>query len=136
MGKYASYDDEFVFDADRVRLMHILILHANESFHQTRRTSFNHAFALVKYAPQHQYTLHGVHQQVTERVRQTSYDAIILDTTFLCWRWAKPRTQWLDRILDEYSFVGRSDAKRSPFRRTSTIIQNTSMNGSPTGRSI
>ncbi len=90
--------------------MRILILHANEGFQQTRRTSFNHAFALLKYAPQHHYTLHAVRQPVTERLRQTPFDVIVLDTTFLCWRWAKPRSQWLDRILEDFDFVRRSDA--------------------------
>lgn len=108
--KTYCFEIAFVVKTGRVGLMRILILHANEAFHETRRTSFNHAFALVKYAPQHQYTLQGVRQPVTERLRQSSFDVIVLDTTFLCWRWAKPRNLWLDRILDEYGFVGRSDA--------------------------
>jgi hypothetical protein len=90
--------------------MHILILHANGRFHQVRRTSFNHTLALVKYAPQHQFTFHGIHQPVTDRLRRSSFDAIVLDTTFLCYRWVKPRKLSLDRILDEYGFVGRSNA--------------------------
>jgi hypothetical protein len=90
--------------------MHILILHANEGIEATRRTSLNHAFCLLKYAPQHAYTLYNYRQPVTERLKNTKFDAIILDTTFLCWRWAKPRKLWLDRILEELAFVRDSDA--------------------------
>ena len=54
--------------------------------------------------------MHSARQPVTSRLRNQNFDAIILDTTFLCWRWAKPKSLWLDRILDEYAFVARSDA--------------------------
>ena len=90
--------------------MHILILHANEGIEATRRTSLNHAFCLLKYAPQHAYTLFSHRQPVTERLKNTKFDVIILDTTFLCWRWAKPRKLWLDRILEKLAFVRDSDA--------------------------
>jgi hypothetical protein len=90
--------------------MHILILHANEGIETTRRTSLNHAFCLLKYAPHQSYTLHNYRQPVTARLKNTKFDAIILDTTFLCWRWAKPRRLWLDRIFEELAFVRDSDA--------------------------
>ncbi len=90
--------------------MRILILHEIDDFRSARRTSVNHAFCLLKYAPQHEYTLHSARQPVTSRLREEAFDAIILDTTFLCWRWAKPKSLWLDRILHDYDFVARSDA--------------------------
>jgi hypothetical protein len=95
--------------------MHILILHANGGIEATRRTSLNHSFCLLKYAPQHSYTFHTFRQPVTERLRSTKFDVIILDTTFLCWRWAKPRKLWLDRILEQFSFIGASDAVKIAF---------------------
>ncbi|WFU66905.1 hypothetical protein [Bradyrhizobium brasilense] len=90
--------------------MRILILHELDDLASARRTSINHAFALLKYAPQHEYTLQSARQPVTARLREQAFDAIILDTTFLCWRWARPRSLWLDRLLDAYRFVAQSDA--------------------------
>ncbi|WP_298274379.1 hypothetical protein [uncultured Bradyrhizobium sp.] len=90
--------------------MRILILHELDNLASARRTSINHAFALVKYAPEHEYTLHSARQPVTARLREQAFDVIILDTTFLCWRWARPKSLWLDRLLDAYDFVARSDA--------------------------
>ena len=90
--------------------MRILILHEIDDFTTARRTSVNHAFCMLKYAPQNEYTLHSARQPVTSRLRNQSFDAIILDTTFLTWRWAKPKSLWLDRIISEYAFITRSDA--------------------------
>ena len=75
-----------------------------------RRTSFNHAFCLLKYAPWNSYELHAFGQPITNRLRQQKFDAIILDTTFLCWRWCYPRRDYIDRLLREYSFIADSDA--------------------------
>jgi hypothetical protein len=53
--------------------------------------------------------LQTARQPVTARLRNQTFDAIVLDTTFLCLRWAKPKSLWLDRILNEYDFVAKSD---------------------------
>lgn len=90
--------------------MRVLILHEIDDVASARRTSINHAFCLIKYAPQHEYTLHSARQPVTSRLRSQKFDAIIIDTTFLGWRWAKPKSLWLDRILDDYAFIAASDA--------------------------
>ncbi len=90
--------------------MRVLILHEIDDLASARRTSVNHAFCLIKYAPQNEYTLHSTRQPVTSRLRNQTFDAIVLDTTFLCWRWAKPKSLRLDRILEEYSFIAKSDA--------------------------
>jgi hypothetical protein len=92
------------------RRLKILILHDNWDLTQTRRTSFNHAFCLLKYAPWNEYELQTFRQPVPPRLRRERFDAIILDTTFLCWRWALPHEQYLERLLSEYDFVGDSDA--------------------------
>jgi hypothetical protein len=75
-----------------------------------RRTSINHAFCLLKYAPQHEYVLQCYPKPIPERLRRERFDAIVLDTTFLCWRWGEPRVQTYDRLREEYAFVGESDA--------------------------
>ena len=92
------------------RRLKILILHDNWDLTQTRRTSFNHAFCLLKYAPWNEYELQTFRQPPPARLRREQFDAIVLDTTFLCWRWALPHQQYLERLLSEYGFVGDSKA--------------------------
>jgi hypothetical protein len=43
-------------------------------------------------------------------LRREHFDAIVLDTTFLCWRWALPHEQYLERILKEYDFIADSNS--------------------------
>jgi hypothetical protein len=90
--------------------MKILIIHNIEDSRVVRRTSLNHAFCLMKYAPDHEYALQCYGQPIPERLRRERFDAILLDTTFLCWRWAEPRERYLDRLVEEYAFVRDSDA--------------------------
>ena len=91
--------------------MRILILHDVRDPSALRRTSLNHAFCLLKYAPEHEYHLHCMGEPVTGALTRLRYDAIILDTTFLCWRWgyfSSPDERNL--IRDSYRFVADSDA--------------------------
>ncbi len=90
--------------------LNILILHENGDLSRLRRTSFNHSFCLLKYAPWNSYTLQSFRQPIPVRLRRERFDAIILDTTFLCWRWSSPREDNFDRLLKEYAFVADSDA--------------------------
>jgi len=92
------------------RRLKVLILHNNTPLSQVRRTSFNHAFCVLKYAPWNSYELHAFGEPIPQRLRHERYDAIILDTTFLCWRWGKPREEYFDHLLREYSFIAGSDA--------------------------
>jgi glycosyltransferase involved in cell wall biosynthesis len=88
----------------------VLILHDNYESSQVRRTSFNHAFCLLKYAPWNNYELHTFREPISRRLRQERFDVIILDTTFLCWRWSKPRKDYFDRLLNEFDFIANSEA--------------------------
>jgi hypothetical protein len=99
----ASHDDE------RHRLK-ILILHQNTDLARVRRTSFNHAFCLLKYASWNEYELHSFGELISPRLRRKRFDAILLDTTFLCWRWALPYADHLDRLLRDYDFIADSTA--------------------------
>jgi hypothetical protein len=93
-----------------VRRIKILILHSTDDLNRVRRTSFNHGFCLLKYAPWNSYELHCFGQPVTPRLRREKFDVIMLDTTFLCWRWAVPRIEYLDRLLRDYRFIAESEA--------------------------
>jgi glycosyltransferase involved in cell wall biosynthesis len=90
--------------------LNILILHETGDLWQLRRSSFNHSFCLLKYAPWNSYTLQSFRQPIPGRLRRERFDAIILDTTFLCWRWSSPREDNFDRLLKDYAFVADSDA--------------------------
>jgi glycosyltransferase involved in cell wall biosynthesis len=92
------------------RRLKVLILHGNDRLSKIRRTSFNHAFCLLKYAPWNSYELHAFGRPIPLRLRQERFDVIMLDTTFLCWRWSKPRKDYFDRLLNEYSFIAQSEA--------------------------
>ena len=89
--------------------MKILILHAIKDLQSLRRTTLNQSFCLLKHAPEHEYTLHCLGRAVTPELREREFDAIILDTTFLCYRWAQPRSIFAG-LMDEYRFIADSCA--------------------------
>jgi hypothetical protein len=104
----------FVRELDSIvaqrRRLKILILHQNSDLNQVRRTSFNHAFFLLKYAPWNEYELHSFGEPISPRLRREHFDAILIDTTFLCWRWALPHEKYIERILSDYAFIAQSNA--------------------------
>ncbi len=59
--------------------------------------------------------LHSIYMPVTQTLKRQRFDAIILDTTFLCWRWARPRNETFDWLLDTFEFVARSEAVKVAF---------------------
>jgi hypothetical protein len=95
--------------------MDILLLHALEEPLAARRTTFNQTFCLPKYAAAHNYVLHCHGRDPIDRVLvDRRFDVIVLDTTFLCLRWVRPR-RLLDDILQKYDFVRRSSALKLAF---------------------
>ena len=90
--------------------LNVLILHDNHDLSQVRRTSFNHSFCLLKYAPWNNYDLQSVRDPVPAFLRRRRFDVVVLDTTFLCWRWTYPREDNFERLLREYAFIAESDA--------------------------
>ena len=89
--------------------MKILILHGIRDLRELRRTTLNQSFCLLKYAPEHDYTLHCYGHKVTPDLRQSEFDAIVLDTSFLWCRWTRPRSKLTD-LLERYRFVAASNA--------------------------
>jgi cell division protein FtsB len=89
--------------------MRILILNAIGVPRVTRRSTLNHTFALPRYAPQHQYVLHSYGDEVTAEVAAARFDVIVIDNTFLCYRWVTP-VEIYDKLRETYAFVGRSGA--------------------------
>lgn len=95
--------------------MKILILHGLDNVDAARRTSINHAFFLPRHAPGHDYWLQSVSASVTEDLLNETFDAIVLETTFLCWRWAKPAAIHFEPLKRKYDFVRKSDAVKIAF---------------------
>jgi len=93
--------------------MKILILHGLDSVETARRTSLHHAFFLPRHAPGHDYWLQAASAPVTAELRRERFDAILIDTTFLTWRWAGPDV--LDAQRRKYAFVRDADAVKIAF---------------------
>lgn len=91
--------------------MRILILHSVKNLGSLRRTTLNQSFCLLKYAPLHEYTLHCYGQPIPPAVREGGFDAVIIDTTFLWYRWSRPRS-FLVNILDDYGFIAGWDTAK------------------------
>ena len=94
--------------------MKLLLLHAWADLRQLRRTHFNHSFSFLRYAPQHDYVLHCAGRPIPEEVRRGRFDAILLDVSFLCLRWARPRTV-LDALKADYAFVAEARCPKLAF---------------------
>ncbi len=90
-------------------IMKILIIHANKNAEKIRRTILNFSFCLLRYAPEHEYFLHCYGDPVTEKLKNEKFDLIILDVTFLCYRWAKG-VEYSLNLLKKYKFIRESDA--------------------------
>lgn len=92
----------------------ILCLHALGDFSHARRTSVRHLTFLGRYAPEHLVVYHDVESPVTPALRAMRFHAVVLDTTFLCMRYLRPRSLF-DRVLERYAFVAGDDAVRLAF---------------------
>ena len=82
----------------------ILVLHAIPDLSRERRTSIRHLFALQRYSRNHRFVYHCQEDPITDALRSIPFAAIILDCTFLCWRWVRPREAFtaLRRRYDEW----------------------------------
>jgi glycosyltransferase involved in cell wall biosynthesis len=94
--------------------MKILILHDVDLTKGLRRSTFNQSFCLPKYVRHHEFILHYFADPVTDRIGSADIDVIILDTTFLCYRWLRPRSEFRE-IRNKYDFVTGSRALKLAF---------------------
>ncbi len=88
--------------------MKVLILHAHDIKTQ-RRAVFNQSFFLPKYAPEHQYSFQCLGHHIPKHIHRGKFDIILIDCTFLCYRWVQPRSI-LYKIKEDYDFVRTSNA--------------------------
>lgn len=94
--------------------LNILVLHALGDMTAARRTSVNHAKFLAHHAPEHNYLFHDYSWPVTPSLLAIRFHVVLLDTTFLCMRYSRPRSIF-EAIRGKYSFVSKSDAVKIAF---------------------
>jgi hypothetical protein len=93
--------------------LNILVLHSLGDIESAPLFLRHHVFLLQKNYPEHNYLYHDTALPLPSYVRETAFDLIILDVTFLCARWNAPKV--LSRIKKEYEFVKYSDAVKIAF---------------------
>lgn len=93
--------------------MNILVLHALGDATKAPRLLKEHVFFLRTQFPQHSYIYHDAALPPPAYLRQASFDAILLDVTFLGYRWLDPVL--FNRFLKQYQFVAESDAVKIAF---------------------
>ena len=93
--------------------LNILVLHRLGNPDLAPNFLRHHVFSLKANFPHHNYIYHDTALSLPQYVRDTAFDAIILDVTFLCARWASTRI--FEEIKDSYQFVKYSDAVKIAF---------------------
>lgn len=93
--------------------LNILVLHSLGNPELAPRFLHEHVYSLQKNFPEHNYLYHDSALSIPEYVKQASFDAILLDVTFLCARWFGEKV--FQQRLVEYAFVAESDAVKLAF---------------------
>lgn len=93
--------------------LNVLVLHRLGDANLAPMFLRRHVHALQLYCPEHNYIYHDVELPLPDFVRDLEFDAIVLDVTFLCLRWAG--AEIFRRKLEEYAFVAESPAVKMAF---------------------
>lgn len=93
--------------------LNILVLHRLGNPELAPNFLRHHVFSLKTNFPDHNYIYHDTVLSLPDYVRDTVFDAIILDVTFLCARWLPVAV--FTSIKNEYGFVKYSDAVKIAF---------------------
>lgn len=96
------------------RRLNILILHAIDDFARIRQSTLRHILALQRYAPQHRYYYQNIRAHATPHLQAIPFDLIVLDASFLCWRWVRPRHHF-EEAKARYGWLAASDAVKAAF---------------------
>lgn len=72
-----------------------------------------HVFALKNNFPNRSYIYHDISLPLPDYVQATEFDAIILDVTFLCVRWAPQ--DFFSKVRHDYAFVKQSNCVKLAF---------------------
>lgn len=91
----------------------VLILHSLGDPEKSPISLKNHVFALQKYCPEHEYVFHDTTTDRPWSLTGLEVDAIILDVTFLCARWAEGGG--FHRLKRDYAFIADCTALKLAF---------------------
>jgi len=94
--------------------MRILILHDLIPLRQLRRQLLNQTFFFLKYCSGIQPVLHANGDPIDESIKTGDYDAIFLDVSFLCWRWASP-FELVEKFTEDYAWLADHPAPKFAF---------------------
>lgn len=96
------------------QLMRVLLLHDLMALRPLRRQLSNQCFLFPKYRPDAEVVLHAAGDPVDDALRSGDFDAIFLDVSFLCWRWAKPASVFA-QFLSDHAWVADHTAVKVAF---------------------
>lgn len=91
----------------------VLVLHSLGDPEKSSISLGNQVFALQKYCPEHEFVYHDTTIDRPWSLAGLEVDAIILDVTFLCARWAEGRG--LQRLKRDYAFIADCTALKLAF---------------------
>ena len=97
----------------KIDKLNILVLHSLGDIESAPLFLRHHVFQLQQNCVEHNYLYHDTALPLPVYVRETAFDVIILDVTFLCARWNAPKV--LSRLKNEFQFVKYSDAVKIAF---------------------
>jgi len=93
--------------------LNILVLHSLGNPKLAPWFLEKHVFSLQRNFPENNYLYHDTTLAIPEYVKETGFDAILLDVTLLCARWAGDAQ--FRKCLADYAFVAESDAVKIAF---------------------
>ncbi|WBY00721.1 hypothetical protein PE066_14775 [Ramlibacter tataouinensis] len=95
--------------------MNILVLHGlGPDLSLARGTSVAHLQSFQRHAPGHRYLYQDLSTPVTPALREFPFDLVLIDGTFLCWRWVRPRAL-LEELQDAYAWLAHHLAVKFAF---------------------
>lgn len=93
--------------------LNILVLHKLGNPNLAVSSLRHHVMSLATYQPGHNYLFHDIDLDLPQFVKDTAFDAIILDVTLMCCRWWSPDS--FRALLNKYAFVAHSNAVKLAF---------------------
>ncbi len=93
--------------------LNILILHSLGDIDMAPLFLRHHVFLLQENYDDHNYLYHDTALPLPVYVRETQFDVIILDVTFLCSRWIP--TKVFEKLKNEYLFIKNNEAIKIAF---------------------
>lgn len=95
-------------------MLNVLVLHDLGDLARARRTSVLHATFLQRYQPGNNYLFHDCREPVTRALKAIGFHAVLLDVTFLCWRWVRPRARFQE-MRERYAYLADTGAVLAAF---------------------